>query len=407
MTFLRFHDLVHAISQTCKASSSSSKWTKQEAIINFIFHTLDIHNSPYSTDQDDYVSSSACSKYGNAKKNIPKWARKQLLLADWETLQEKLVHTIAASHHFPSKDVAKKLYFLAQEKPISQSDCYPELETSNFVAIKTRAEKFYSQEKYTHYIAATILFSLIHIPNVPSCQQEESSLLDSLHFNQDLEEAIQQGRYYLSYERDIIIHPDRKKKEFKVLVKRLFTSHYPNPVHPHKDKFLLNTFYSTPTLRSNNHFISLKINQIDYSDRVQVLDEDLDIETHRFPYKRSLLVENLPASDLYQIDLQTKYFASFPIRFGSFRLHSPAKRFKVTVRIRTNEKRKLCLTLKNFGSFNKQISNIDRIEPNATMAYFENIDWTFPSSGYAYIVKPWDEFWQDFLPQSQQKSAED
>lgn len=407
MTFLRFHNIIHTISQTCKTSSSSSKWKNQEAIINFIFHSLDIHNSPYSTEQDDYISSSACSKYSNAKKNIPRWARKQLLSADWEAQQGKLVHTLTKINNFPIKEVAKKLYLLAREQQISQSDCYPELQTITYISIKTRAEEYYSQEKYHHYIATIILFSLIHVPNILNCQQEETSLLDSLHFNQDLEESIQQGRYYQSYERDIIIHPDMKKKEYKVLVKRQYISHYPNPVHPHKDRFILNTFYSTPALRSNNHFISLKINQIDYSDRVQVLDEDLDIEKHRFPYKHSLLVENLPASELYHIDLQTKYFASFPIRFGSFRLHSPAKRFKITVRIRTNEKRKLCLTLKNFGSFNKQISNIDRIEPNATMAYFENIDWTFPSSGYAYIVKPWNEFWQDFLPQSQQKSAEE
>lgn len=399
MIFLSFSEILQVILAVNKRKKKNVGWVKQEAIVNSIFQFLEI---PGKEDEEFYVSISDCSKYFNGRKNIPHKLKNYLAQQDFSQVVEKFAQRLLQYPETSTVGVAKKLHEMASE----QTDVLNS-EKQTFLEQEKRLTSLYSQEKFTHYIATSILFSLLHIPNIPSCQQEKSSLVDSLHFNQDLEEAIQQGRYYLSYERDIVIHPDMKKKEFKVLVKRLFTSHYPNPVHPHKDKFLLNTFYSTPTLRSNNHFISLKINQLDYSDRVQVLDEDLDIEKHRFPYKRSLLVENLPASDLYQIDLQTKYFTSFPIRFGSFRLHSPAKRFKVTVRIRTNEKRKLCLTLKNFGSFNKQISNIDRIEPNATMAYFENIDWTFPSSGYAYIVKPWNEFWQDFLPQSQQKSAED
>ncbi|MGG6738784.1 UNVERIFIED_CONTAM: hypothetical protein QE602_06090 [Streptococcus suis] len=399
MKLLSFSEILQIILSVNKRKKKTAGWVKQEAIVNSIFQFLEI---PGKEDEDFYVSTSDCSKYFNGRKNIPQKIRNYLAQQESPQIIEKFAQQLLQYTETSNVTVAKKLHETATEQtPVATC------ENLQFLEQEKRLNSFYSQEKYAHYIAATILFSLIHVPNAPNCQQEESSLLDSLHFNQDLEEAIQQGRYYQSYERDIIIHPDRKKKEYKVLVKRLFTSHYPNPVHPYKDRFLLSSFYSTPTLRSNNHFISLKINQIDYSDRVQVMDEDLDIEKHRFPYKRSLLVENLPASDLYQIDLQTKYFANFPIRFGSFRLHSPAKRFKVTVRIRTNEKRKLCLTLKNFGSFNKQISNIDRIEPNATMAYFENIDWTFPSSGYAYIVKPWNEFWQDFLPQSQQKSAED
>ncbi len=399
MNLLSFSEILQIILSTNKRKKTTTGWVKQEAIVNSIFQFLEI---PGKEDEEFYVSTSDCSKYFNGRKNIPHKLKNYLAQQDFSQVVEKFAQRLLQYPGTSTISVAKKLYDLAGE----QTDVLNS-ENQTCLEQEKRLNSFYSQEKYAHYIAATILFSLIHVPNVPNCQQNENSLLDSLHFNQDLEEAIQQGHYYQYYERDIIIHPDMKKKEFKVLVKRQFTSHYPNPVHPHKDRFLLCSFYSTPTLRSNNHFISLKINQIDYSDRVQVLDEDLDIEKHRFPYKRSLLVENLPASDLYQIDLQTKYFASFPVRFGSFRLHSPAKRFKVTVRIRTNEKRKLCLTLKNFGSFNKQISNIDRIEPNATMAYFENIDWTFPSSGYAYIVKPWNEFWQDFLPQSQQKSAED
>ncbi|HFI0419264.1 TPA: hypothetical protein ACGOW9_000401 [Streptococcus suis] len=399
MIFLSFSEILQVILAVNKRKKKNVGWVKQEAIVNSIFQFLEI---PGKEDEEFYVSISDCSKYFNGRKNIPHKLKNYLAQQDFSQVVEKFAQRLLQYPETSTVGVAKKLHEMASE----QTDVLNS-EKQIFLEQEKRLTSLYSQEKFTHYIATSILFSLLHIPNIPSCQQEKSSLVDSLHFNQDLEEAIQQGRYYLSYERDIVIHPDMKKKEFKVLVKRLFTSHYPNPVHPHKDKFLLNTFYSTPTLRSNNHFISLKINQLDYSDRVQVLDEDLDIEKHRFPYKRSLLVENLPASDLYQIDLQTKYFTSFPIRFGSFRLHSPAKRFKVTVRIRTNEKRKLCLTLKNFGSFNKQISNIDRIEPNATMAYFENIDWTFPSSGYAYIVKPWNEFWQDFLPQNQKKSAEE
>ncbi|HEP1813734.1 TPA: hypothetical protein VB864_000092 [Streptococcus suis] len=399
MIFLSFSEILQVILAVNKRKKKNVGWVKQEAIVNSIFQFLEV---PGKEDEEFYVSTSDCSKYFNGRKNIPHKLKNYLAQQDFSQVVEKFAQRLL---HYPETStvgVAKKLHEMASE----QTDVLNS-EKQSFLEQEKRLTSLYSQEKYTHYIATTILFSLIHIPNIPSCQQEKSSLVDSLHFNQDLEEAIQQGRYYQSYERDIIIHPDMKKKEYKVLVKRQFISHYPNPVHPHKDRFILNTFYSTPSLRSNNHFISLKINQIDYSDRVQVLDEDLDIEKHRFPYKRSLLVENLPASELYHIDLQTKYFASFPIRFGSFRLHSPAKRFKITVRIRTNEKRKLCLTLKNFGSFNKQISNIDRIEPNATMAYFENIDWTFPSSGYAYIVKPWNEFWQDFLPENQQKSAEE
>ncbi|HFI0448826.1 TPA: hypothetical protein ACGOY6_001038 [Streptococcus suis] len=399
MKLLSFSEILQIILSTNKRKKKTTGWVKQEAIVNSIFQLLQI---PGKNDEEFYVSTSDCSKYFNGRKNIPQKIKTYLANSDYSKLVEDFAQHLNTYKDSATSTIAKRLYDASTQSEDTIFD-----ESHHFMEQKTQLESFYTQEKFAHFIASAILFALIYVPNIPCNKQGSTSNLDSVHFNQDIEESIRKGRYYLSYERDVVIHPDMRKKEFKVIVRRQFTSHYPNPVHPDNDRFILNTFYSTPTLRSNFHFIHLKINQIDYSDQVQIIDEDGDTERHRFPYKRSLLIENLPFSELYQVDVQTKYFATFPIRFGSFRLNAPAKRFKVTVRIRTNEKRKLCLTMKNFGSFNKRTPSIDRIEPNATMAYFENIDWTLPSSGYAYIVKPWNEFWPDFLPSYQDKWPDD
>ena len=296
--------------------------------------------------------------------------------------------------------------FIKESKQPPQPPPPPDFFDKLHLIQKNELNFFYEHEKYAHYLASTILFSLLHIPNIPSNEPQNTTLVETLHLDQDIEEAVQNGRYYHSYERDIIIYPDFKNRQFRVCVKRFFTSQFPNPVHKNKDNFQISFFYSTPTLRNNIHFVSLIINHTNYSDEIKIVDEDLDTEKYKFPYKRTMVVEKIFPAELYHVEFQTNYFTNFPIRFGSFRLQAPAKHFKVTVRIRTNEKRKLCLTLKNFGSYNKRFSNIDKIEPNSTMSYFENIDWTYPSSGYAYIVKPWNEYWYDFLPQIQ-KSTDD
>lgn len=393
MKHLRFCEILQIILPISKRKNNSTGWTKQEATINSIFQAIGI---PGKTTEEFYVDSSSCSKYYTGNKPIPQKIRRYIAKEDQEALLDSFAKKILQTSNVSLSTIAKKLYSQAtmQEASTDSIEISPVLHQEQVQNLQA----YFSQKQYAHYIASTILFSLLYVPNSHQAPKKSVSNSDQLHFNQDLEESIQSGNYYHSYERDVIIYPDLQEKQYKVLTKRYFESLYPNPVHDYTDRFLVEFFYATSQLRANSHFISLKINHINYSDAVQLIDEDLDTDKSAFPFKRTLLVENIKQADSYRVEFQTKYYARFPVRFGTFRLYAPAKRLKVTVRIRTNEKRKLSLTLKNFGSYNKRQANIDRIEPNATMAYFENLDWTLPSSGYAYIVKPWQEFWPEFLP---------
>ncbi len=400
MRHLTFSEILQTILSINKTNNKTTGWVKQEATVNSIFQVIGV---PGKADEEFYVNTSDCSKYFNGRKNIPNKIRKFIAKQPFTELAEIFADKINHHPDIPATAIATALFEQAKQGEISSliPTCTDDIRYQQ----EQTLNQLFSKKLYAQYISTTILFSLLYVSNIDTTPSVDFPSQEILHFNSDVEECIQLGQYYKSYERDVIIYPDIETKLFKVLVTRTFEAPLPNPVHKYKDKYLVNFLYSTPTLRSNLHFVSLKINGKDYTDATQVIDETLDSENHSFPYKRSILLENIEPANTYKVELQTKYFASFPVRFGSFRLHAPAKRFKVSVCIRTIEKRKLSLTMKTFGSYNKHVSNIHHIEPNATLAYFENIDWTFPSSGYAYIVKPWNEYWLDFLP-DREKSTE-
>lgn len=400
MRHLTFSEILQTILSVNKRKNKTTGWVKQEATVNSIFQVIGV---PGKADEEFYVNTSDCSKYFNGRKNIPNKIRKFIAKQSFTELVELFAGRINRHPDIPAKAIATALF--EQAKQGEASSLIPTYTDDIRYQQEQTLNQLFSQKQYAQYIATTIIFSLLYVSNIGTAPSVDFPSQEMLHFNGEVEECIQQGQYYESYNRDVIIYPDVEKKVFNVLVTRTFEAPLPNPVHKYKDKYLVNFLYSTPTLRSNLHFVSLKINGRDYTDATQVIDETLDSEKHSFPYKRSILLENIEPANTYKVELQTKYFASFPVRFGSFRLHAPAKHFKVSVCIRTIEKRKLSLTMKTFGSYNKHVSNIHHIEPNATLAYFENIDWTFPSSGYAYIVKPWDEYWLDFLPDTE-KSTE-
>lgn len=400
MRHLTFSDILQTILSVSRRKNKTTGWVKQEATVNSIFQVIGI---PGKADEDFYVNTSDCSKYFNGRKNIPNKIRKFIAKQSFTELAETFADKINRHPDIPAKAIATALF--EQAKQGEASSLIPTCTDDIRYQQEQTLNQLFSQKQYAQYITTTIIFSLLYVSNIGTAPYVDFPSQEMLHFNGEVEECIQQGQYYESYNRDVIIYPDVEKKVFNVLVTRTLEAPLPNPVHKYKDKYLVNFFYATPKLRSNLHFVSLKINGKDYTAVTQVIDETLDSETHSFPYKRSILLENVEPADTYKVELQTKYFASFPVRFGSFRLHAPAKHFKVSVCIRTIEKWKLSLTMKTFGSYNKHVSNIHHIEPNATLAYFENIDWTFPSSGYAYIVKPWDEYWLDFLPDTE-KSTE-
>ncbi|WP_238594912.1 hypothetical protein, partial [Streptococcus suis] len=101
-----------------------------------------------------------------------------------------------------------------------------------------------SKKLYAQYISTTILFSLLYVSNIDTTPSVDFPSQEILHFNSDVEECIQLGQYYKSYERDVIIYPDIETKLFKVLVTRTFEAPLPNPVHKYKDKYLVNFLYS-------------------------------------------------------------------------------------------------------------------------------------------------------------------
>ena len=70
---------------------------------------------------------------------------------------------------------------------------------------------------------------------------------------------------------------------------------------------LHNLFYTT--------FVSLIINHTNYSDEIKIVDEDLDTEKYKFPYKRTMVVEKIFPAELYHVEFQTNYFTNF--QFGS------------------------------------------------------------------------------------------
>ncbi|WP_161940400.1 hypothetical protein, partial [Streptococcus suis] len=82
--------------------------------------------------------------------------------------------------------------------------------------------QLFSKKLYAQYISTTILFSLLYVSNIDTTPSVDFPSQEILHFNSDVEECIQLGQYYKSYERDVIIYPDIETKLFKVLVTRTF-----------------------------------------------------------------------------------------------------------------------------------------------------------------------------------------
>ncbi|WFA76188.1 hypothetical protein PFZ59_01460 [Streptococcus suis] len=165
MKHLNFSEILQVILAVNKRNKKTIGWVKQEAIVNSIFQFLEV---PGKEDEEFYVSTSDCSKYFNGRKNIPQKLKNYLAQQDFSQIVEKFAQRMMQYTEISTISVAKKLYDVAGEQTTNSNH-----ENPSFLEQEKRLASYYSQEKYHHYIATTILFSLIHVPNILNRQQED------------------------------------------------------------------------------------------------------------------------------------------------------------------------------------------------------------------------------------------
>lgn len=398
MTLL-FSDLLNIILETSKNKKLTSGWLTQEIVVNSIFNYLEIKKLIDGKYVDYYMSPPSCSLYFQSKKSLPNWIRQELLSRNLDDLHNNLSQRLSTDPTLPLSSIVtkiRKMYLRKNFKPSPlQSDT---IHLRQFFDIE-QLEMWYGQKEFAQFLSAVILHCSLYTLNCQNAHHSDNSCR-FLHFNEDVEEQIETDHYYYSYVRDVQIYPDSKLKQYRILIKRSYESPFPNPNHDEQDSFNYHHYFTTEQLCNRLKLVQLKINDVDYTQNVLISSFDLSKDFLSHPFKKEFKLINLPRQSRYKVELITEYYTDFPIRFETFKLSSPAKYFKINICICSKDKKKLALSLKQFGDFNKKVNHINKVEPNSTMSYFEFLDWVMPSSGYAYIVKPWKEYWKDFCPEN-------
>lgn len=379
--------VLNIISQTVKEEKMQQGWTNQELIVNGIFSLF----HPKTKKGVYYVLPPQCSLYFSFKKNVPTHIRRYILKHTNPEIIQKAKKKLTSELSFPIEKTANRIYKLALSTttPSIYTDLpnLPKLELTNL-------EKLLSQKDYLQFLITVFFFVLVSVPNQE--YSENAEIYQTLHFNEDIKQAITTGHYYDFYEHKVTIIPQMEEKVFKTIIVERYQIRSPKPYRQENSYFSRTYAYAKEEYRNNSFLTKLVINGIDYSDKL-IVENNYNEKAH-LPYEKKHTLKEFKTADYYTVEYVNEYISDFPIKHGYFKLLSPAKHFKVSVEIISRYNYKFGLSLKQFGEYNPSGKNIDMIHPNTSFSYFEIKDWLLPSSGYYYLVKPRSNFWQECLP---------
>ncbi|MET3558425.1 hypothetical protein ABID29_001550 [Streptococcus rupicaprae] len=386
-------NVLQAIILTNKTEEKHFGWTTQEIAINELFQLFGVQ----TLKNNYYVLPPQCSLYFQQRKNIPTRLRRFFYQNNHS--QESLTaisQELQKERNFPTKLVAQKIRCLTFEKHHILEPDDPKID-SDFLC------QLIQQQRYADYLTWVFFYCLTRLSNTETFSNHD--LLNSEFIQQDFLDQIQRKQFYEFYHHDIVVIPRMAQRNFKIIHKKSYQTYFPKPSEPQKDYFEFKYSFTQKELLESSRLTSLIINGVEYI--LEVEAEERYVENDKYPYKVFYRLRSFAHQDSYLVQTEHEYIAPFPIRIKHFKLLSPAKQFKCNVRIQSHQSHKFVLILKQFGDYNPNKNNIDMTVPNATMSYFENKNWTFPSSGYSYLIKPRDDFWQECLPLAPTSEAED
>ena len=395
MTSLTFGSLCQIILDMSRKEKTAHGWNKQVTVVNELFQLVGISN---------YYEPGACSYFINRKKEIPKSRREFLIEVPMEVQVEKLAKKLADEKTPLSlASIATALRNLYLSSDFHENNYYPyDIALESPFKID-KLEILYHQKDYPSFLAIILLHVLIFVPNLEK-KPEHSTQKYKIQFNQHIQHFLDNQQYYDQFHRDIIVVPYVKEKYFKVISDTTCTSHHLNPRTPEREYFYYFFSFSSQFEQDTHQLAHLEINGVDYTDKVYY---ELSTEYEReYPFVKRYYAKDIPLANYYHIRIEWHSQVCFPVLNNSFRLRIPCKDFKVSLEIRHYEKYKFHSSFKPFGNYVLGETNTDKTPPDSAVSYFHNRDWTYPSCGYSYLIKPQDEFWLEFLPPVHEKTSE-
>lgn len=333
MAKLQFGDLVTIIQSCEKKNEKSGSWIKQEVIINGIFS--DILNLEIATRKNVdyekyYVAATQCSQYFLCEKDIPKKIRTSLGNIPFDQLLGTTDNNLKKTSINPKPicQAIKKIYTdkkFIQIKPYQASCADYQLLDFNLL------NQLYANEQFTTFLARVLLYTILAIPNTMTKGEDFG---DIKKFSNDIEEFLLEKRFFIDYDRNIVIWPDIKHKTFKTITLRKYSSHFPNPNNDSSNSPSWCFSYTSPHLRDSLTLRQLVINGVNYTEKVECLLSEDDSPDAKYPYKKIFQLSAIPKADIYQVELMTEFASNFPLRTGFFKLHVPAKKLKCTIKIK-------------------------------------------------------------------------
>lgn len=376
--------VLQTIILTNKTEKKNFGWTTQEIAINELFKLFGVQKLK----KNYYILPPQCSLYFHQKKNIPPKLRQFFFQENNKDEHlAKISHLLQEEKDFPILSVAQKVRHLT----INDSNL---IESAPLLIDRNRLNQLIQQGRYADYLTWIFFYCLTSLSN--TAIPFNHNIPTSEFIQQDFLDQINQKQFYEFYHHDIVIIPRMEQRNFKIIHKKSYLTYFPKPSQPQQDYFEFKFSFLQKELLQKSRMTSLVINGVDYTSEVEI--EEVYEENDKYPYKILYRLSSFAYHESYHIQTEHEYISQFPIRFKYFKLLSPAKHFKCNVRIQSHQSHKFVLILKQYGDYNPNKENIDMTVPNSTMSYFENKNWTFPSAGYSYLIKPRDDFWQDCLP---------
>ena len=258
-------------------------------------------------------------------------------------------------------------------------------------------EEHYKDGNYNHFMAYLFYYLITRVRNLVEISQtvkEQLKLVDDL--GNISKQHIISGAYYDEFNRNIKLIPKPELSYFEVTSTTIFKSKYLSPERLEQTNWSKKYTFSNQKLRDRHQIISLKINEVDYTE--SITKEFSTEERDYLPYVVTYTLPRTFSDDSYLIEICVKSHRKINYFQLTHRLDVPCFHFRCSVEIIGELAEKFNLGFQMFSPYHR----LDKKNTLSKKIYSTHASVTIPqllptNSGYSFTARPKREFIADFL----------
>lgn len=281
---------------------------------------------------------------------------------------------------------------------LQQVDSLPKAEIENV----TSTYKTHRPEFFADFLAQIIYLVVKRIKNVPSNTFEENETISYLPLVDRIKYYFENGYYHNNYQIKFQIEPIKKLGVFKIWSKEIKVI---ENLKDNSDK-TAKMYYQKNELSSANRIkdrkiLEYKVNGIDYKDLIISSMNNIQFKKERkdFKYYYECTIDDIPESEEYCFEIETKRQCSLPFYRYNSSLKLPSKQFHLSVELIGEEKNdwRLYVVFKSpFHMDLKSESSYIRHPFDHAVSIDLIGEWLLKGSGFTIFIIPKTEKWNDW-----------